>query len=56
MSISTDGDLQLVAAGLQNPLGLHIAGDRLLVGDISGDFAGGRELPDGFIVEITLER
>ena len=52
--ITSDGEIHLVAQGLHNPLGLHFHEGRLLVGDISGDFAGGQDLPEGFIVEITV--
>ena len=52
--VTPDGRLELVASGLINPWGLRFVGNRLWVSDINGDFIyGKRELPDGFIVEIT---
>ncbi len=48
------GEVKLVASGFVNPLGLLFVGNRLWVTDIAGDFiAGHRELPDGFVVEIS---
>lgn len=50
---TADGKLHLVAKGLRNPMSLRFIGGRLWVADIAGDFlGGGRELPDGFVVEI----
>jgi hypothetical protein len=47
------GDLKLVASGFVNPAGVRFLGNHLWVTDINGDFiAGGRELPDGFLVQI----
>ena len=55
--ITENGDVHLVASGLHNPMGVHFAGDRLWVSDINGDFIGGRrELPEGFVVEIRVDR
>jgi hypothetical protein len=55
--VSRTGAAQLVATGLRNPLGLAFVGPRLWVSDIGGDFMGGnRELPDGFVVEITIAK
>jgi hypothetical protein len=52
--IAPDGGQHLVAEGLVNPMGVRFIHGRLIVNDINGDFiAGGRELPDGFVVEIT---
>lgn len=52
--IAEDGTVALVAAGLHNPVGLEFVHGKLWVTDINGDFiAGKRELPDGFIVEIS---
>ena len=52
--VTPEGKLELVASGFVNPLGLRFVGKKLWVTDINGDFIGGRrELPDGFIVEIT---
>lgn len=54
--VTPDGRLELVASGLINPWALRFVGDRLWVADINGDFIyGKRELPDGFIIEITPE-
>lgn len=54
--ITPDGRQHPVAAGFINPMDLKFIHGRLIVGDINGDFiAGGREVPDGFIVEITVE-
>ena len=52
--VTPDGQLQLVASGFTNPLGVHFIDKKLWVSDVNGDFIGGmRELPDGFIVEIS---
>ncbi|MGH7960540.1 MAG: hypothetical protein ACRERD_01785, partial [Candidatus Binatia bacterium] len=54
--VTSAGQLELVATGFVNPLGLRFVGSKLWVTDINGDFLGGRrELPDGFIVEITAQ-
>lgn len=54
--VTSEGRLELVAAGFVNPLGLRFVGNKLWVTDINGDFlAGRRELPDGFIVEISAQ-
>ena len=51
--VTTDGKLKLVASGFINPAGVHFIGHHLWITDINGDFiAGGRELPDGFLVQI----
>lgn len=48
------GELKRVASGFHTPQGIHFMGRRLWVSDINGDFIGGRrELPDGFVVEVT---
>ncbi len=53
--VTPDGQLKLVASGFVNPLGLSFIGNRLWVTDIVGDFIDGhRELPDGFVVEISV--
>ena len=55
--IDAAGDVQLVASGFHNPVGLHFVGDALWVTDINGDFiAGRRELPEGFVVAISPTR
>src|SRR5215472_10540648 len=52
--VAPDGKLELVASGFINPLGLRFVDNRLWVTDIAGDFIDGRrELPDGFVVEIS---
>jgi hypothetical protein len=52
--VTPEGKLELVASGLINPWNVRFVGNRLWVGDINGDFIyGRRELPDGFIVEVT---
>ena len=53
--VTKDGTVKLVASGFINPAGVRfVDNNRLWVTDINGDFIGGkRELPDGFIVEIT---
>lgn len=52
--VTADGKLELVASGFINPWNVRFVGKRLWVSDINGDFIyGRRELPDGFIVEIT---
>lgn len=51
--VTKDGKKHLVARGFVNPFGLRFVGNSLIVSDINGDFiAGGRELPDGFVVVI----
>jgi glucose/arabinose dehydrogenase len=51
--ITKAGELKLVASGLVNPSGLLFTGGHLWVTDVNGDFiGGGRELPDGFLVQI----
>ncbi len=55
--ITPDGEVHLVASGLHNPIGVHFTEDRLWVSDINGDFiAGRRELPEGFVVELRVDR
>lgn len=52
--VGDDGNLQLVASGFVNPVGMLVVDGALWVTDINGDFiAGKRELPDGFIVKLT---
>jgi len=54
--VTKEGELKLVAAGFVNPAGLRFIGNHLWVTDINGDFiAGGRELPDGFLVQIDTK-
>jgi len=54
LRFSRGGVPKLVAAGFVNPEGLRFIGNKLWVSDANGDFlAGRRELPDGFIVEIS---
>ena len=54
--VTADGKLELVASGFINPWNVRFIGQRLWVGDINGDFIyGRRELPDGFIVEVSPE-
>jgi hypothetical protein len=51
--VTKEGELKLVASGFINPAGVRFIGNHLWVTDINGDFiAGGRELPDGFLVQI----
>ena len=51
--VTKEGELKLVASGFINPAGVRFIGHHLWVTDINGDFiAGGRELPDGFLVQI----
>jgi hypothetical protein len=51
--VTKEGELKLVASGFINPAGVHFIGHHLWITDINGDFiAGGRELPDGFLVQI----
>jgi hypothetical protein len=52
--LTPKGEFKLVASGFRNPQGVHFVGNRMWVSDLNGDFiAENRELPDGFIVEIT---
>jgi hypothetical protein len=54
MRLGKGGIPKLVASGFVNPLHLRFIGKKLWVSDINGDFIDGkRELPDGFIVQIT---
>jgi len=54
--VTSEGELKLVASGFANPTSLLFTGGHLWVTDINGDFiAGGRELPDGFLVQIDPE-
>jgi hypothetical protein len=54
--VTKEGELRLVASGFVNPAGARFIGHHLWVTDINGDFiAGGRELPDGFLVEIDAK-
>jgi hypothetical protein len=51
--VTKEGELKLVASGFVNPAGARFIGHHLWVMDINGDFiAGGRTLPDGFLVQI----
>jgi hypothetical protein len=51
--VTKEGELKLVASGLINPAGVRFIARHLWVTDINGDYiAGGRELPDGFLVQI----
>ena len=55
--VDAAGDVQPVASGFHNPVGLHFVGDTLWVTDINGDFiAGRRELPEWFVVELSPTR
>ncbi|MDA0820850.1 MAG: hypothetical protein O3C28_00305 [Proteobacteria bacterium] len=52
--LTGDGKAEQVASGFFNPVGVQFVHGKLWVSDINGDFiAGKRELPDGFIVEIS---
>jgi hypothetical protein len=54
--VTKQGELKLVASGFVNPAGARFVGHHLWVTDINGDFiAGGRELPDGFLVQIDAK-
>ena len=54
--VTAEGKLELVASGFINPWNVRFIGKRLWVGDINGDFIyGRRELPDGFIVEVSAD-
>lgn len=54
--VTRQGELKLVASGFINPAGARFIGHHLWVTDINGDFiAGGRELPDGFLVQIDVK-
>jgi hypothetical protein len=51
--VTKNGELQLVASGFVNPAGVRFISGHLWITDINGDFiAGGRELPDGFLVQL----
>jgi hypothetical protein len=52
--LAPNGEFKLVASGFRNPQAIHFVENRMWVSDLNGDFiAENRELPDGFIVEIT---
>ncbi len=52
--VTPAGKLELVASGFINPWNVRFVDNKLWVADINGDFIyGHRELPDGFIVEVT---
>ena len=54
--VTAAGKLELVASGFINPWNVRFVGNRLWVSDINGDFIyGRRELPDGFIVEVSAD-
>jgi hypothetical protein len=54
--LAADGSVALVASGFINPVGVQFVQGSLWVSDINGDFiAGKRELPDGFVVKISIE-
>jgi hypothetical protein len=54
--VTEQGELKLVASGFINPAGARFIGHHLWVTDINGDFiAGGRTLPDGFLVQIDAK-
>jgi len=53
--LAPDGAFELVASGFRNPQAVHFVENRMWVSDLNGDFiAENRELPDGFIVEISV--
>ena len=55
--VDASGDVHLVASGFHNPVGLHFVDGALWVTDINGDFiAGRRELPEGFVAELRVDR
>ncbi len=52
--VGPDGKLAVVASGLRNPVGVVFLGNRLIVGDINGDFhVGYHKIRDGFIIALT---
>ncbi|HVN89522.1 MAG TPA: hypothetical protein VMT61_06895 [Candidatus Binataceae bacterium] len=54
--VSPSGKFELVASGFVNPWDLRFIKQSLWVSDVNGDFIyGHREIPDGFIAEITLQ-
>ena len=54
--VTPEGKLERVASGFINPWGLRFVGNTLWVSDINGGFIyGKRELPGGFIVEISAK-
>jgi len=53
LRLTKQGELKPVASGFANPSGLLFNQGHLWVTDVNGDFiGGGRELPDGFLVQI----
>jgi len=54
--VTLTGELELVASGFINPWDLRFFKQTLWVSDVNGDFIyGHRELPDGFIAEISAQ-
>ena len=54
--LTPEGKAVPVVSGMHNPNGLLFVHGKLWVADINGDFiAGGRELPDGYVVEIEAK-
>lgn len=53
--LTPEGELKLVATGFHTAVDVHFVGNRLWVSDVNADYSMGpyRELPDGFVVEIT---
>lgn len=51
--VTRDGNLELVASELRNPVGVGFLGNALAVSDINGDFhIGYQKFPDGFVILI----
>ena len=54
LRVGTDAEAVVVATGFHNPIGVQFVNGKLWVTDINGDFiAGKREVPDGFVVELS---
>lgn len=57
MRLSMSGIPKVIASGFINPLHVRFIDNKLWVSDLNGDFLGGkRELPDGFIAEISADQ
>lgn len=57
--IDEDGQIQLVAEGFRNPVGILFHGKDLYISDVNAEFMAiknGRELPDGIIWKLAVEQ
>ena len=48
--VTATGQLEVVASGFANPVGVAFVGNALVISDINGDFhVGTQKFPDGFL-------